>query len=92
MALLRACIQDFNSKRLKAFFGGPVIPISFDDEDAKIAGEVQAELERSGQRISASDLLIAGQALRHHFTLVTANLWKFARIKILVWQDWAVSR
>jgi tRNA(fMet)-specific endonuclease VapC len=84
--------QEFNSKRLKTFFGGPVIPIAFEDEDAEIAGAVRAELERGGKPIGAYDLLIASQALRHHLTLVTANQSEFARIKNLVWQDWAISR
>jgi predicted nucleic acid-binding protein len=35
------------------------------------------------------DLLIAGQALRREFTLVTANVTEFARVKGLAWQDWS---
>ena len=39
--------------------------------------------------IGAYDLLIAGQALRHQLTLVTANVSEFSRVKGLAWQDWA---
>jgi tRNA(fMet)-specific endonuclease VapC len=84
--------QEVAAKRLRAFFGGPVIPIAFENEDAEIAGAVRADLKRSGAPIGAYDLLIAGQALRHNLTLVTANQSEFARIKNLVWQDWAISR
>jgi len=38
---------------------------------------------------AAEDVLMAGQALRHHMTLVTANVVEFSRVKGLRWQDWA---
>jgi tRNA(fMet)-specific endonuclease VapC len=81
--------QDFNRKRLEAFFAGPILPLAFDDEDAQIAGTVRASLESVGKPIGAYDLLMAGQALRHGLTLVTANVSEFSRVKGLSWQDWA---
>lgn len=81
--------QDFNRKRLETFLAGPVTVLPFNDEDAASAGQVRAALEASGRPIGAYDLLIAGQALRHHLTLVTANIREFSRIKGLAWQDWA---
>ena len=84
--------KGLNAKGLRSFLGGPVTRISFENEDAEIAGTVRAELKQSGITIGACNLLIAGQALRHHLTVVTANQSEFARIKNLVWQDWAVSR
>jgi tRNA(fMet)-specific endonuclease VapC len=42
-----------------------------------------------GKPIGAYDLLIAGQALRHQLTLITANGREFGRIKGLEWEDWA---
>jgi tRNA(fMet)-specific endonuclease VapC len=33
--------------------------------------------------------LIAGQALARQFTLVTANVSEFSRVKGLSWEDWA---
>ena len=42
-----------------------------------------------GRPIGQYDLLIAGQALRHKMTLVTANVKEFGRIKDLSWEDWS---
>jgi tRNA(fMet)-specific endonuclease VapC len=80
--------RDFNKKRLETFFAGPIHPLSFEDQDAEIAGVIRAELESVGKPIGAYDLLIAGQAIRNKLTLITANLSEFARIKELVWADW----
>jgi tRNA(fMet)-specific endonuclease VapC len=49
-------------------------------------------LEAAGKPIGAYDLLIAGQALRHSLTLITANCREFGRIKGLEWEDWAKPR
>jgi tRNA(fMet)-specific endonuclease VapC len=79
-----------NAKRVAAFFAGPVVSLPFDDEDARQAGHVRAALELSGKPIGAYDVLIAGQALRHGLTLVTANVREFRRVKDLRWEDWAL--
>ena len=42
-----------------------------------------------GQANWRFDLLIAGQALRHQVTLITANGREFGRVKGLEWEDWA---
>jgi tRNA(fMet)-specific endonuclease VapC len=81
--------QDFNRKRLETFLAGPILMLPFEDGDAHVAGSVRAALEAAGRPIGAYDVLIAGQALRHHLTLVTANVSEFSRVKGLVWQDWA---
>jgi len=81
--------QDFNRKRLETFLAGPIMVLPFEDADARVAGSVRAALEGVGKPIGAYDLLMAGQALRHHLTLVTANVWEFSRVKGLVWLDWA---
>jgi len=80
--------RDFNKKRLEIFFAGPIHPLSFEDQDAEIAGVIRADLESIGKPIGAYDLLIAGQAIRNKLTLITANLSEFARIKELAWADW----
>jgi tRNA(fMet)-specific endonuclease VapC len=77
-----------NAQLLTTFFAGPVGLLVFDDEDAKIGGAVRASLEAAGKPIGAYDLLIAGQALRHKLTLVTANSREFGRVKGLEWEDW----
>src|SRR5712692_11925482 len=77
-----------NAKAVETFFAGPVRLLAFEEEDARRAGAVRAALEMSGKPIDAYDLLIAGQALRHKLTLVTANAREFGRVKGLVWEDW----
>jgi len=81
--------QEFNRKRLEAFLAGPILVLPFEDADAHVAGSVRAALEAVGKPIGAYDLLMAGQALRHHLTLVTANVSEFSRVKGLAWQNWA---
>jgi tRNA(fMet)-specific endonuclease VapC len=83
--------QEFNHKRLETFLSGPVMILPFEDADARAAGAIRAALETAGKPIGAYDvlILIAGQALRHELTLVTANVSEFSRVKGLMWQDWA---
>ncbi len=78
-----------NSQLVETFFAGPIGLLPFEFEDAKVAGRVRAALEATGKPVGAYDLLIAGQALRHELTLVTANVKEFSRIKGLRWEDWA---
>jgi len=77
-----------NTERLGIFLGGPIQVLEFGAEDAREAGRVRALLERAGRPIGAYDVLIAGQALRHKLTLVTANTREFARVAGLEWEDW----
>ena len=77
-----------NTERLAVFLA-PLETLPFDDEDARLAGMVRAELERAGTRIGAYDCLIAGQALRHGMMLVTANVREFERVPGLRWENWA---
>jgi len=78
-----------NARLVETFFAGPVSLLAFEPEDAKVAGRVRAALEAVGKPIGAYDLLIAGQALRHQLTLITANGKEFRRVKGLEWEDWA---
>ena len=78
-----------NARLLETFFAGPVSLLAFEPEDAKVASRVRASLETVGRPIGAYDLLIAGQALRHQLTLITANGREFGRVKGLDWEDWA---
>jgi tRNA(fMet)-specific endonuclease VapC len=78
-----------NARLVDTFFAGPVTLLAFDPEDAKVAGRIRAELEIAGKPIGAYDVLIAGQALRHQLTLITANGREFGRVKGLDWEDWA---
>ncbi len=80
---------DVNAARVETFFAGPIRILPFEEADAKAAGKIRAAMESVGRPIGAYDLLIAGQALRHEMTLVTANIREFRRVKGLAWQDWA---
>ena len=84
--------KEGNTQRLEAFFAGPLEWTLFDDDDARAAGIVRAELEAIGKPIGAYDVLLAGQAKRHGATLVTSNAKEFARVAGLKWEDWAAPR
>lgn len=82
--------RDHNTERVQAFLSGPVHQVDFDEADARAAGEVRAQLEAEGRVIGAYDTLIAGQAARRGFTLVTANTREFDRVDGLMVEDWAL--
>jgi tRNA(fMet)-specific endonuclease VapC len=84
--------KDSNTQRLEAFFAGPLEWTLFDEDDARAAGTIRAELEAVGKPIGAYDLLLAGQARRLGATLVTSNAREFARVRGLKWEDWAAAR
>ena len=84
--------KDSNTQRLETFLGGPLEWALFDEDDARAAGTVRAELETVGRPIGAYDVLLAGQARRRGATLVTSNTKEFARVQGLKWEDWAASR
>ena len=69
----------------------PFQVVPFDEEDARAAGRVRAELAAAGTPIGAYDILIAGQAVRSGATLVTADSREFARVRGLAWEDWTIS-
>jgi tRNA(fMet)-specific endonuclease VapC len=83
--------REVNTQLLAGFLSGPIHQLSFDEKDARFAGELRAELESIGRPVGEYDLLIAGQALHHEMTLVTANAKEFGRIKNLAWEDWSKS-
>jgi tRNA(fMet)-specific endonuclease VapC len=63
--------------------------LSFDQEDARHAGEIRAVLAAQGQPIGAYDVLIAGQARARGLTLVSRNLREFVRVAGLAVADWS---
>jgi tRNA(fMet)-specific endonuclease VapC len=84
--------KESNTQRLETFLGGPLEWALFDEDDARAAGTVRAELEIVGRPVGAYDVLLAGQARRRGATLVTSNTKEFARVQGLKWEDWAASR
>jgi tRNA(fMet)-specific endonuclease VapC len=77
-----------NTERLTTFRDSVEI-LSFDDEDARVAGGIEADLRARGTPIGAYDVLMAGQAVRRGLTLVTANVREFSRVQGLQWEDWS---
>lgn len=83
--------QAQNAERLGIFLAGTIDVLDFDDDDARVAGMVRARMEAAGTPIGAYDLLIAAQALRRQWRLVTANVGEFSRVEGLDFEDWAAS-
>ena len=80
-----------NANRLIAFLNNAVELLDYTEQDAHAAGEIRAELERTGQRIGEYDTLIAGQSFSRNLILVTANSREFNRIKGLIVEDWSLN-
>jgi len=78
-----------NTDRIEAFLEAPVGILCFDDDDARAAGLINAELKATGKPIGSYDVLMAGQAIQKNLTLATANISEFSRMKGLTCQDWA---
>ena len=66
----------------------PLTSIPFDQQDALVYGQIRATLEAQGLPIGAVDTLIAAQAVRYNFILVTNNMREFARVPNLAIEDW----
>lgn len=79
--------REHNLETLRLLFADLVV-VDFDREDARAAGEIRAQLARSGTPIGPLDVLIAGQAKRRGATLVTNNLGEFRRVEGLRSEDW----
>ena len=78
----------FNLETLRLLFSDLAI-LDLDREDARVAGEIRADLARSGSPIGPYDVLIAGQAKARNLTLVTSNMGEFARVAGLRVEDWS---
>lgn len=87
--VFKSARQTENTRRCETFFAGPVGIVPFEEGAARIAGEIRAKLEAVGKPIGAYDLLLAGQAVHHNMTLITANTTEFSRVKGLQWEDWS---
>ncbi|HUB17066.1 MAG TPA: PIN domain-containing protein [Acidobacteriaceae bacterium] len=66
--------------------------VAFDDEDARAAGTLRGALAEAGKMIGPYDLLIAAQAVRRGWVLVTANEREFGRVPGLTWQVWSAKK
>ena len=80
----------FNLETLRLLFADlPILDI--DPEDARVAGEIRADLARQGTPIGPYDVLIAGQAKARDLTLVTNNMVEFRRVTGLMHEDWTIA-
>lgn len=61
-----------NGKQVEFFLMALTIP-EFGFEEAVTAAETDAELHSKGESLSARDTLIASQARRHNYTLITRD-------------------
>ncbi|MFT4313028.1 MAG: PIN domain-containing protein [Candidatus Woesearchaeota archaeon] len=57
--------------------------LSFQCEDAVVAGSIYAELKSQGKEIDPEDCMIAAIALRHEVAILTRNVNHFSRISNL---------
>ena len=80
----------FNLETLRLLFADLAI-LDLDREDARVAGEIRADLARKGTPIGPYDVLIAGQARARNLTLITNNMDEFARVSGLQIEDWTLS-
>jgi len=62
--------------------------LPFDQEAARQAAQVRAQLEAQGTPIGAVDTMIAGVALAHGLSLVTRNVREFERVQGLAIENW----
>jgi tRNA(fMet)-specific endonuclease VapC len=76
------------NQQILTTFCAPFEIVGLSEEDARILGNIRADLERRGQPIGSYDLLIAAQALSRSLTLVTNNVREFQRIEGLIIENW----
>lgn len=85
----------YKSQRIEQNVGrvdGLQFPVlEFDQDDARHAGEIRAQLASMGMPIGPYDVLIAGQARARELTLVTHNTTEFTRVSGLMVEDWNVA-
>ena len=77
----------FNLETLRLLLADfPVLP--FEGEDARVAGEIRAALNKVGTPIGPYDVMIAGQAKARGLVLVSNNMGEFERVPDLLLEDW----
>jgi tRNA(fMet)-specific endonuclease VapC len=82
------------SARLSAIEGllrDEVARLDFDDDCARMFGQMRRDLLRQGTNVNPVDLLIASVALVHGLTLVTHNTTDFQNIPGLRLEDWLTA-
>jgi tRNA(fMet)-specific endonuclease VapC len=80
--------QPAKNLALLATFLPVFLSLPFEDQAARIYGQIRADLEVKGTPIGPNDLMIAAIALLHDLTLVTHNTAEFGRVSGLKLVDW----
>lgn len=62
--------------------------LSIGEKESLVAGDILADLRKTGQIIGLEDVLIAASALTRQYTVVTANIRYFSRISGLRVENW----
>ncbi|MDX2229769.1 MAG: type II toxin-antitoxin system VapC family toxin [Leptolyngbyaceae cyanobacterium bins.349] len=73
---------------LQEAFLNQFVSLPFDDDAARVAGRIRAQLATLGTPIGAYDLQIAAIALANNLILVTHNTSEFSRVAGLQIEDW----
>jgi tRNA(fMet)-specific endonuclease VapC len=79
--------RELSFERLSTFVSNIEI-VPFDEDAAKLAGKIRADLERAGCIIGGNDIIIAATALANNATLVSNNVREFGRIERLSLENW----
>ncbi|MBY9008150.1 MAG: type II toxin-antitoxin system VapC family toxin [Candidatus Lokiarchaeota archaeon] len=61
---------------------------SFNLENAKIYGDIRAQLQKTGNLINELDIFIASVAIEQDIKLITRNIKYFERIRKLKYEQW----
>ena len=77
--------------RLQEAFLNRFVSLPFDDDAAKIFGDVRARLSNLGTPIGPYDVQIASIALANDLILVTHNTREFSRVEGLQLEDWEME-
>jgi len=65
--------------------------IALNTKEVLIAGDILANLQKSGQIIGIEDILIGATAISNNLKMVTANVHHFSAIKGLTVENWLES-
>ena len=63
--------------------------LDFDVDAADCYGKIRADLEKKGTPIGPLDMMIAGHAQSHGYTVVTNNVKEFSKVMDLKIENWA---
>ncbi|MGH9947692.1 MAG: PIN domain-containing protein, partial [Pyrinomonadaceae bacterium] len=78
------------SLRIQQQFFSQFESLPFDDNSARIAARIRAELAAAGRIIGAYDILISSIVIANDLIRVTHNLSEFSRVSGLKIEDWEV--